>query len=181
MVEVSDAAITTPRLVLRQWRADDVRGLTDILSHPDVATWLGHPRPSDVAATIERYSRHWDSRGFGRFAIEDRVTGDLVGRVGLMRQEEWRETPDKVEIGWTIARPLWGEGLATEAALAAMADGFERVGLDLLLSWTQPHNRASRRVMEKCGLELRGETVWKRLEHVWYSLTASAWRARQRR
>ena len=162
----------TDRLLLREWHAGDVDRLVQIHDHPDVARMLGRLTRADAAATIDRYSRHWELEGFGRFAVEDRASGRLVGRVGLMRQEEWTLTPENVEVGWTIDRSRWGEGLATEAALAAIADGFARAGLDRVLSWTLPHNAASRRVMEKCGLEPQGTAVWKGLEHVWYSVTA---------
>jgi len=59
-----------------------------------------------------------------------------------------------------------------DQTVAVIADGFGRVQLPRILSWTLPHNAASRRVMEKCGLELHGTTCWKGVEHVWYSLTA---------
>jgi RimJ/RimL family protein N-acetyltransferase len=173
--------LQTRRLVLRRWDRDDTPHLTEILSHPDVASMLGNPTSGDVAATIDRYAEHWEAHGFGRWAVEDRFTGRLVGRVGLMRQEEWTVTPEKVEVGWTIERSRWAQGLATEAALAAIADGFERVGLRRVLSWTLPHNHASRRVMEKCELELRGRATWKGLDHVWYDVTAAAWSDRDLR
>ena len=68
----------------------------------------------------------------------------------------------------------WGQGLATEAAAASIADGFERVRLDRVLSWTLPDNVASLRVMEKCGLAYAGTTPWKGREHVWYQVRRSA-------
>jgi RimJ/RimL family protein N-acetyltransferase len=162
--------LETQRLVLRRWRRDDAPHLTEILSHHDVASTLGDASPRDVAATIERYRRHWDVHGFGRWAVEDRLTGQLVGRVGLMRQEEWTLTPENVEVGWTIDRSRWGEGLATEAALTAIADGFERVRLERVLSWTLPHNVASRRVMEKCGLTLQRQVPFRGVECVCYAI-----------
>jgi RimJ/RimL family protein N-acetyltransferase len=56
-----------------------------------------------------------------------------------------------VEIGWRLAHDLWGQGYATEAARAVVRDGFERLGLAEILSWTVPANLRSRRVMEKIG------------------------------
>jgi RimJ/RimL family protein N-acetyltransferase len=57
-----------------------------------------------------------------------------------------------VEIGWRLDRPYWGQGFATEAAAAAVADGFERVGLDEIDSWTALINVRSIRVMNKLGM-----------------------------
>lgn len=85
-----------------------------------------------------------------------------------MRQPDWTATPEQDEVGWVIRGERWGQGLATEAAGAAIADAFGRVGLARILSWTTPDNAASRRVMEKCGLRYRGTAPWKGREHVWY-------------
>jgi RimJ/RimL family protein N-acetyltransferase len=112
--------------------------------------------------------------GFGRFAVDDRHTGELVGRVGVMRQPDCMATEEKDEVGWVIAAGRWGEGLATEAAAASIRDSFHRVGLVRILSWTLPENVASRRVMEKCGLRFRGTADWKGREHIWYD-ARGAW------
>jgi ribosomal-protein-alanine N-acetyltransferase len=63
----------------------------------------------------------------------------------------WRDNPDP-EIGWWLARRYWGQGLATEAASAALRDAFERVRLDRIISIARPENTASLRVMDKLGL-----------------------------
>ena len=165
--------IETDRLVLRRWSKADVEGLARLYAHPSVVAWLGPLTREEAASKLTRDERHWDVHGFGRFAVADIVTGGLVGRVGVMRQPDWPETPEKDEIGWTIAAGRWGEGLATEAAAAAIADAFGRVGLQRIISWTTPDNRASLRVMEKCGLRLRGITAWKGRDHLWCDVRAT--------
>ena len=106
--------------------------------------------------------------------MADPSTGALVGRVGVMHQPEWTATPEKDEIGWAIAPDRWGEGLASEAAAAAIVDAFGRVGLERIVAWTTPDNVASRRVMEKCGMRHGGSAAWKGREHVWYDLRRGA-------
>jgi RimJ/RimL family protein N-acetyltransferase len=169
--------IETERLVLRRWSEADVDDLARIHSHPAVAAWLGPRTPEEAARTVERYERHWEEHGFGRFAVADRGTGMLVVRVGVMRQPDWVATAEKDEVGWVIAAERWGEGLATEAAAAAIEDAFDRVALDRVVSWTTPDNLASRRVMEKCGLRYRGRAAWKGRAHVWYDVRATGRRA----
>ena len=166
--------LTTARLVLRRWREDDVSALAAILMHPDVAAWLSDRSTDDVAMTIARYEHSWETLGYGRFAVEDRETGALLGRAGLMHQDAWQATPEKDEIGWAIDPARWGEGLATEAADAAMRDGFERVGLPRVVSFALPENLASLRVMEKCGMTRMGTAAWAGRPHVWYALDAPA-------
>src|SRR5437764_1367293 len=57
-----------------------------------------------------------------------------------------------VEIGWRLTRAYWGQGYATEAARAALDDGFGRLGLDEIVAFTLPINQRSRRVMERLGM-----------------------------
>ncbi len=90
-----------------------------------------------------------------------------------MRVEAWTATPEKDEIGWVIAPSRWGAGYATEAAQSAIRDGFERVGLDRIVSFTLPENVASWRVMERCGMHRRGEAEWAGRMHIWYDATPS--------
>jgi RimJ/RimL family protein N-acetyltransferase len=166
--------IETARLLLRRFTADDVEPLASILLHPEVVRWLGPPSATstDVRLAPERYDRHWDERGYGRFAVCDRTSGTLVGRAGVMHEAAWTASACKDEIGWAIDHGRWGEGLATEAAAAALRDAFERVGLEQVVSYTRRQNGASIRVMEKLGLERRGAVVWEGSEHVWYSIGA---------
>ena len=151
--------------------------LAAIHAHPEVARWLGPLARDDAASTVARYEHHWDVFGFGRFAVDDRTSGQLVGRVGVMRQPDWAATPEQDEIGWVVRADRSRDGLATEAAAAAIADAFDRVGLGRIVSFTLPENTASRRVMDKCGLAYRGRVAWKGREHVWYDLKAGASRS----
>ena len=77
----------------------------------------------------------------------DSATGDPVARGGLARTEF--DGRPEVEVGWTVAPERWGEGLATELGAAALEVGFGELGLPDIVSFTLPHNIASRRVMEK--------------------------------
>ena len=102
-------------------------------------------------AMIERLEGHFERHGFGLWAVE---TGDgaCAGFVGLsVPRFEAHFTPC-VEIGWRLAANYWGQGYATEGARAALAFGFDVLGLDEIVSFTAPANTASRRVMEKLGM-----------------------------
>ncbi len=68
-----------------------------------------------------------------------------------------------------------GRGLATEDAMASLRYGFEEVGLDLIIGIAVPENLASRRVMEKLGMSLRGETPFKGYDVVWYAVERQVW------
>jgi len=88
--------------------------------------------------------------------------------------------PDRVEVGWELDPSVWGQGLATEGGRAALAYGFEVVGLERIISVARADNAASRRVMDKCGLVFQEERTHKGALVVWYALDRTDWQARRR-
>jgi RimJ/RimL family protein N-acetyltransferase len=84
-----------------------------------------------------------------------------------------------VEVGWDLHPSVWGQGLATEGARAALGYGFEAVGLERIISTARADNAASRRVMEKCGLAFQEEFTHKGALVAWYAIDRADWRARQ--
>jgi RimJ/RimL family protein N-acetyltransferase len=146
--------VDTPRLILRGWREADREPFARLNADPLVM------RHFPAVLTREESDRgmdwveaHFAEHGFGLFAAELRATGDFIGFIGLsVPSFETHFTPC-VEIGWRLAPEYWNQGLATEGAAAAMRFGFETVGLREIVSFTVPANVASRRVMEKIGME----------------------------
>jgi RimJ/RimL family protein N-acetyltransferase len=90
---------------------------------------------------------HWQLLGYGMFAVEERFSGSLVGRVGALQPEGW----PGYELAWALAPGARGRGYATEAARAALAWSFETIAIDRILSVIHPENRASQRVAERVG------------------------------
>jgi RimJ/RimL family protein N-acetyltransferase len=89
-----------------------------------------------------------------------------------MREPHWQATPCKDEIGWAVDPRRWGEGIATEAAAAALRDVFERAGLEHVVSFASPANAGSLRVMAKLGFAPGGMAEWKGAAVEWRSLSA---------
>jgi ribosomal-protein-alanine N-acetyltransferase len=159
-------------LEIRPMTADDGDPLFEVLGNAEVARWL---RPAGVdgaftraecAATVARKAAHWTSHGFGTSLAFDgeRCVGWSILQHSLVAGHS------EVEIGWAVARELWGRGIATElgrhALDCATAAGFERI-----VAFTRPDNLASRRVMEKLGLRYERDFTHAGLPHVLYVTT----------
>ncbi|MFE5096246.1 GNAT family N-acetyltransferase [Streptomyces sp. NPDC056638] len=154
--------LETPRLVLRRWCADDVVHMSAVNADPEVMRWIGDGSVRDEPQTrrgIEAMEREWDRQGLGLFAVEIRSTGELAGFTGLSVPDFLPELLPAVEVGWRPGRAHWGQGLATEAAAAAVRFGFEDCGVDRIVSIAQLGNGASERIMTKLGMHPVRETV----------------------
>jgi RimJ/RimL family protein N-acetyltransferase len=157
------------------WRDADVAELTRIYSDPRVMRYLS-PAPREVAERqVAEFRRGWEEDGFSLWAVEDRATGNFIGRLGLLRRPDWPLEPGVVEVGWVLDVPTWGLGLATEGGRAGLEFGFERLGLDRIISIARMGNAASRRVMEKLGLTHGGEAGWRGQQVVWYEIDRATW------
>lgn len=146
-------SIRTPRLVLRPWRDEDIQAFTDMVLAPGFSEFL-LPVAGAAAARewVARKRAHFDEHGFGPWVVELAHTAEFVGCVGLSIVSYEAVFTPATEIAWRIATEHRGRGYATEAAGAALADGFDRLGLPEIVANTALPNRASRAVMERIGM-----------------------------
>lgn len=152
------ATIETERLVLRPFRQSDVDAYAAICADLDVMRYIGSGRVLDRADTwraIATNLGHWQLRGYGLWAWEEKATGQLVGRGGLWNPEGW----PGVEAGWLLAKPHWGKGYATEAARAVIRWGFEKLPVNEIISLIHPDNARSMKVAERLGERLVRQTM----------------------
>nr|WP_242482330.1 GNAT family N-acetyltransferase [Thiocystis violacea] len=143
----------TDRLYLRQWLPGDRAPFARLNSDPSVMEFF--PRYLDRAtsdAMADRCEALIACRGWGFWAAELKETRDFIGFVGLHQPRAGLPFVPCVEIGWRLARPYWGRGLATEAARGALRVGFEDLGLEEILAFTAVRNLRSRAVMKRLGM-----------------------------
>jgi RimJ/RimL family protein N-acetyltransferase len=146
---------TTERLVLRTWCDGDAEPFAVMNADPEVTRFLGGPWSREKSDGMMARSRaYWDEHGYGRAVVE--LDGEMVGFTGLGPHPA---APGEVEIGWRLARHVWGRGYATEAALAMKDLASTRWGLASLVSVAVPENGASLAVMRRLGMTLRDEVV----------------------
>jgi RimJ/RimL family protein N-acetyltransferase len=166
--------IRTARLLLSRPRQSDFDDLLRMHQDPQAMATLGGLRSAEeTVGVLERMMAHWDKYGYGWWMARDPDGGRFAGRGGLRHVPV--EGRDEVEVGYGFMPEYWGRGLATELALECVRIAFTRLRLPELVSFTLPTNRASRRVMEKCGFRYERDFVHANLPHVLYRLRAEEW------
>jgi RimJ/RimL family protein N-acetyltransferase len=157
--------LETDRLRLRFWREDDVEPFLDFYRDPEsTAVYGGDIKRSDVWRRIALLIGHWQLRGFGPWALEDKATGKFAGHGGLWFPDGW----DDVEVAYGILPEFRGRGYAAEAARRAQDFGYREKGIKRLVSYISPENKASLRVAEKLGAVPDGEFLLHDAVHLVY-------------
>lgn len=164
--------LRTDRLLMRLPREQDLDEYARMLGDEETMRYMG--------GTIDRKGTwrqiammlgHWQIRGYGLWAVEDRDTGRYLGRVGFINPEGW----PGFEIGWLLGREYWGRGYATEAARAALDWAFSTLSETHVISLIHPENRNSIRVAEKLGEKPEGESQVGDIDVVIYGMDREAY------
>lgn len=162
---------TTDRLILRHFTEDDVDALFLMNSVPEVLTYIPMAPMTERAQAekllheviFEDYRR----RGFGRWAVEHKASGKVIGFCGPKYLPEF----DKVELGYRYLPEYWGQGIGSEAARAAINEFKPRLGIDETIALILDGNLGSMGVARHVGMEvLRRDTFMERditIFHKW--------------
>jgi [ribosomal protein S5]-alanine N-acetyltransferase len=153
--------LETDRLLLREFVEDDAESFFKLNTYPEVVRFVPdkpllnveQARQTLIDHPIADYRRY----GFGRGACILKSTGEQIGFAGLKYLDELGE----VDVAYRLLPAHWGQGLATEVALASVRYGFAALGLKRIIGLVMPKNIASVRVLEKTGLRYSGTvTLW---------------------
>ncbi len=175
-MELAIPTIETERLKLRPFSEGDVAAFCELSQDPEVVRYVGDrrvPTLQEAWRAIAGWIGHWALRGYGQWAIEERTSGQLIGRAGIINPAEWPGP----EVGYLLGKAWWGHGYATEAARAAMDWGFEQIGFAELISLIDPANAPSIAVATRLGETLRSEAdLWGHTFLI-YGITRAEWEA----
>src|SRR4051812_21451793 len=145
--------VTTERLILRQWREEDIAPLAEMSTDPEVMAHFPALLDVDGARNMWTKLHAWVAEhGHGFWAVEVKATGAFAGFCGIKAVNFDAPFTPAYEIGWRLARPHWGKGYATEGGRAAIEYGFRELGLDELVAFLLPANRRSAAVCERLGM-----------------------------
>jgi len=145
-------ALRTPRLLLREWRDDDIAPFAAMSADPEGMRYLPFLDQAGAEAWVERMRDHCAEHGFGQLVVELPGEASFIGVIGLNHVRWTLPFTPAVEVGWRLIPAYWRKGYAVEAARAAIDDGFGRIGLAEIVAYTVPANRASWQVMERLGM-----------------------------
>ncbi|WP_298929673.1 GNAT family N-acetyltransferase [uncultured Ramlibacter sp.] len=145
------------RVRLRHWTAEDRAPFAAMMADPRVMQFLpGLMTRAQSDAHVARISGAIDERGWGFWAAEhlppDGGAPQFMGFIGLNHPLHDLHFNPCVEIGWRLATPFWGQGLASEGARLALRVGFEALDLDEIVGFTSLRNARSRALMERLGM-----------------------------
>jgi ribosomal-protein-alanine N-acetyltransferase len=145
--------IETARLILRPWRDSDLPLFAEQNADPVVMRYLVGPLTRAQSDDyVAQAVRHLAETGYCKWAVEAPGVAPFIGAVGLSRVKFEASFTPAVEVAWQLHRNYWGRGYATEAARAAIEDGFTRIGLTEIVALTTLGNLAFQRVMQRLGM-----------------------------
>ena len=150
--------IETNRLILRQWRDEDILPFSEINRDAEVMEYL--PKCLSLEETEQFYNRivaEHNSYGYGLYAVEIKNSGSFIGYVGFHHFDFKAEFSPGIEIGWRLAKEYWNKGYATEAAEACLDYACKYNFFKEVYSFTSVGNHRSERVMQKIGMGKVGE------------------------
>ena len=136
---------------MRQFRDGDLDAYARITADAETMRHLAKGAPfdrDDAWRSLGYIDSHWRIRGYGLWAVEEKSSGALIGRIGLLQPDGW----PGLEVAWLVARERWREGFASEGARAALDHAFAVLRVRRAISLIAPENAASIRVAEKLGM-----------------------------
>jgi len=125
----------------------------------------------DVWRQMATLMGHWYFRGYGVWAVVEKRTGKLIGRIGFMNPAGW----PGFELGWVLGRDSWGRGYATEGARRALEHAFTQMNREHLISLIAPENLSSIKVAERLGETVEGKTEVLGRNVLIYGISREAW------
>jgi len=183
----TDVNLETGRLLLRRFRPEDAGGLAAYRSDRDVARYQSWAAPLSTEEAVRIVGELADGDpgrpGWFQYAVVTRAEGDLIGDVGVNRHHNGMQA----EIGFTLARPWWRRGYASEAVGRVLQRLFGDEGLHRVSAECDARNAASARLLDRLGFRREGL----RRSHTWikgewtddllFGLLADEWRPRPER
>ena len=172
--------VETKRLILRDIDFDDVPALFELDSNPLVHTYLGNNpmKTIDQADDVVRFIRkQYTENGIGRWAAIEKSTGAFIGWTGLKIEDKLTNGHTNYhDLGFRLMPKYWGEGYATESAIACLDYGFEVLGWDKICGAADVENLGSNGVFKKLQFTLVNHFLYEEVDCSWYEMLKKDWK-----
>lgn len=168
-----ECIIKTKRLLLRPFTLADAEDLFELDSNPKVHQYLGNNPITSIDETKEVISsvlNQYSTFGIGRLGIVISATQEFIGWAGLKYEQQLRKDFSYFDLGYRIKEPYWGQGYASEAALASLNYGFKVLKLKEICAAAHEDNLASNHILKKIGLKTSGQFIYEGTKCNWYCL-----------
>lgn len=161
---------STSRLFARKLTEDDFDLILPLYQNEFVMETLGGVIAEDIVREKFRWNlERWKLNGFGQWLWFEKATNHFMGRGGLREMEI--EGKQVIEVGYVLLPEFWGQGFATEIAIASVKIAFEILDIKELVCFTLATHLKSKHVMEKVGFKFDHEFIYEGQPHVLYYLT----------
>jgi RimJ/RimL family protein N-acetyltransferase len=136
--------LATARLTLSAWTEAEREPFAAMCADPEVMADYGGPwERARADQWFEREVAAFARNGHGKWALRRKSDGAYLGYCGVSPIWPTLAPAPGLEIGWRLVRSAWGQGYASEAARAALADVFSRTDVHEVIAFTQPDNLRS--------------------------------------
>lgn len=164
----------TERLILREILPSDLEGMFELDSDPEVHKYLGNQPVTEreqISQVIQFIRQQYVDNGIGRWAIIHKKTNDFVGWTGLKYvKESINNHTNYYDLGYRIMRKYWGQGMATESAIASLKYAFDQLKVNEVYAMVDCDNDRSNKVLNKVGLRFMERFDFEGIEHNWYKI-----------
>ena len=166
----------TPRLILREVTHDDIKGMFELDSDPEVHRYLGNlpiTRIEEAKNIIDYIRLQYEKNGIGRWAVELKETGEFLGWCGMKFIDDIEFDGQKYfhDVGYRFIRRYWGKGYGYESAQACFDYAFDTMKLDKLVGLAEVENIGSNKILSKIGLKFIKEFEFQQTLCNWYEKT----------
>lgn len=156
---MKEILITTQRLVIRQISRDDADFIRQHYNEASFLEYIGDKKiqtaDDAIAYIVNGPLKSYQQHGFGLFLVTLKESNIPIGTCGLIRRENIADA----DLGYSLLEKFRSQGYSSEAASAVLDFGKNVVGLNRVVAYTAPLNKASIRVLEKLGFEYEGELM----------------------
>lgn len=162
----------TERLIIREMLLTDDEDMFELHSDPEVHKYLGNRTVTSKAQIIEIINfirQQYSDYGVGRWAMINKKTNEFIGWTGLeFVTKETNNHQNYYDLGYRLIRRYWGQGIATESAIASLDYAFEKINANTVFAMADCENEGSNKVLKKVGLKFIETFDLEGVKYNWY-------------